>query len=169
MAANILNVSYQNTIRLLIGCLCTKLSQFPTMINDEDQRILETFVTTMYDRSSASTGVNAARLDLFARKQRPYEAIPPILAALVYHTKRAIYQASCICDQSTFHQMEIESPADCGWEKQGDYWQVIWTTLPAITNSCQQLTKCGCDCHGRCKCYRSGLPCTALGSCTYDN
>ena len=46
------------------------------MINDEDQRILETFVTTMYDRSSASTGVNAARLDLFARKQRPYAAIP---------------------------------------------------------------------------------------------
>ena len=29
-----------------------KLSQFPTMINDEDQRIHETFVTTMYDRSS---------------------------------------------------------------------------------------------------------------------
>ena len=59
------------------------------MINDEDQRILETFVKTMYDRSSASTGVYAARLDLFARKQRPYEAIPPTQSALVYHTKRA--------------------------------------------------------------------------------
>ena len=41
-------------------------------------------------------GVDYARLDMFARKQRPYEAIPPTLGALLQHTKRAAYQAGCI-------------------------------------------------------------------------
>ena len=43
------------------------------------------------------------------------------------------------------------------------------TTLPHIAASCQELTKCGCkaECHGRCKCYRLGLNCTALCSCTF--
>ena len=71
-----------------------KLSQYPTVLNDKDERILETFVTTLCDRSSDSTRVNAARLELVARKQRQYEAIPPTQAVLMQHTKRAIYQAS---------------------------------------------------------------------------
>ena len=55
----------------------------------------------MYDRSSTATGVDAARLDMFARKQRAYEAIPPTRAALFEHTKRAAYEAGCILSQST--------------------------------------------------------------------
>ena len=47
----------------------------------------------MYDRSSTLSRVNEARLDLFARKQRPYDAIPPTQGALLQCAKRACYAA----------------------------------------------------------------------------
>ena len=50
----------------------------------------------MHDRSSTADGVDEARLDLFARKQKPYEAVPPTRAALIQHTKHAAYQAGCV-------------------------------------------------------------------------
>ena len=144
-----------------------KLSHYPPMVEDDDLEILEKFVVTMYDRSSTAAGVDAARLELFARKQRPYEAIPPTQAALLQHAKRAAYQAGCIWSQSTVRQPETPTPADWGWKQQGNLWQVCWTTLPPIASSCQELTKCGCktECRGRCKCYRLSLTCTALCSC----
>ena len=112
--------------------------------------------------------VNDARLDLFARKQRSYKAIPPTQSALLQHTKRAAYQAGCVWSQATVCWPEAQSPANWGWIKHDQVWKIFWTTLPHIAASCQELTKCGCkaECHGRCKCYRLGLNCTALCSCT---
>ena len=69
----------------------TKLSTHPSVIGDEEQKVLEQFIITMYDRSSEATDIDAVRLDMFARKQRSYETIPPTKAALVQHTKRAAY------------------------------------------------------------------------------
>ena len=62
-----------------------KLSQYSPTVGNEDLKVLEKFVVTMYDRSSTAVGIDEARLDLFARKQRPYEAIPPTCAALIQH------------------------------------------------------------------------------------
>ena len=59
----------------------TKLSSYPTQVEEEDTGRLEKFVVTMYDRSSSTDAVDDARLELFARKQRSYEAIPPTRAA----------------------------------------------------------------------------------------
>jgi len=148
-----------------------KLGQYPPTVEDEDRGILEKFIITMYDRSSTAGGIDEARLDMFARKQRSYEAIPPTRAALIEHAKRAAYQAGCIWGQATVCQMETQNPGDWGWKKQDDMWQIFWTTLSPIAQSCQQLTKCGCktECRGRCKCYRFGLPCTALCSCNCEN
>lgn len=142
-------------------------SKYPPTIDDDDLEILEKFVVIMYDRSSTVVHVDEARLEMFARKQRPYGAIPPTRAVLLQHAKRAAYQAGCIWSQSTLCQPETPSPADWGWIKSGDTWKVLWTTLPPIAESCQQLTKCGCksECHGWCKCYRFGLNCTGLCSC----
>ena len=121
----------------------------------------------MYDRSSTTTCVNNARVDMFARKQRPYQAIPPTRSALLQHVKRAAYRTGSVWSQSTLRQPQTQSPTDWGWANIGDLWNVVWTTLPPIVESCQQLTKCGfkSDCHGRCTCYRLGLFCTALYSC----
>ena len=111
--------------------------------------------------------INDARLDLFARKQRSYDSISPTRGALVEHTKRAMYMAGCIWGQSVSCSMEIKSPGEFGWIKKGDSWQIFWTKLAPIAESCEQLTKCGCkaECSGRCKCCKLSLPCTALCSC----
>ena len=145
----------------------TRLSQYPPTVDDDDLTTLEKFVVMMYDRSNTARGVDDARLDMFARKQRPYEAIPPTRAALHQHVKLATYQAGYIWSQSLVRQPETQSPADWGWTKTGDRWQIFWTTPPLIAESCQQLTKCGCktECCGRCKCHRFGLSCTTLCSC----
>ena len=60
----------------------SNLGQFPTEVTYTDLKTLERFVFLMYDRSSAVTGVDEARLHVFARKQRPYVSIPPTQAAL---------------------------------------------------------------------------------------
>lgn len=148
----------------------TNLSQHPTSVSDLDLQHLERFVVLMYDRSSAATGVDEARLDLFARKQRPYNSIPPTQAALREHAKRAAYQAGIIWGQATISKPDTSSPADWGWTQRGETWQICWSTLPPIAASCQQLTKCSSKkgCNQRCKCFRSGLPCTALCSCICD-
>lgn len=122
----------------------SKLSQYLPVVDDEDLKSLEKFVVMMYDRSSTAEGIDDARLDMFARKQRPYEAIPPTQSALKQHVKHAAYQAGCIWSQSTVRQPEIQTPANWGWTKKGDLWQIIWTELPPIAESCQQLTKSGC-------------------------
>jgi len=71
----------------------SKLSQYPPTIHDSDMKTLENFVVMMYDRSSTADGADDARLDMFSRKQRPYEAIPPTRDALFQHIKCATYQA----------------------------------------------------------------------------
>ena len=152
------------------GCLSDFCSSKPysTEVSDRDMSILEKFVVAMYDRSSTFTTVNDARLDLFARKQRSYQAIPPTRASLEKHAQRAAYQAGLIWGQATKTNPDIPCPERWGWRKEADQWKINWTDLPPVASSCQELTKCGCKkgCCGRCKCYRSGLVCTRLCSCS---
>ena len=72
-----------------------RLSQYPPTVNDNEMDILEKCVVIVY-RPSTATRVNNARLDVFARMQRPYRAIPPTRSALLQHVKRAAYQAGCV-------------------------------------------------------------------------
>ncbi len=151
-----------------VSATFTRLSQCPTAVEEEDLQVLERFVVVMYDRSSAATGVNDARLNLFARKQRPYDGIPPTKAALKEHAKRAAYQAGIIWGQATLPQPDVGTPANWGWVQKGEAWQVCWTTLPPIVKSCQELAKCSCNknCSSqKCKCFKFSLVCTPLCSC----
>ena len=79
----------------------SNLSQFPTEVTDTYLKTAERFVLLVYDRSSAATGVDEARLHMFARKQLPYDSIPPTQAVLREHATRAAYQVSVIWGQST--------------------------------------------------------------------
>ena len=148
-----------------------KLSNCPAEVSDDDLQKLEEFVVIMSNRSRPVTGVDQARLDLFARKQRPYDAIPPTSAALKEHAKRAAYQAGVIWGQATIRNPEFISPANWGWTQKGKMLQVCSTTLPPIAASCQELTKCSCKkgCSRRCKCSRSGLSWTGLCSCVCEH
>lgn len=143
-----------------------RLSKCPSAVEDSDLQALERFVVLMYDRSSDVTTVNEARLDLFARKQRQYDLIPPTQAALKEHAKRASYEAGYVWGQALKRHPQMPSPSDWGWVKKDEEWKVFWTPLPPITESCWELTKCGCNkaCTGRCKCFRYGLSCTCLCS-----
>ena len=104
----------------VVSDVFARLSQYPPTVNDNEMDIMEKFVVIMYDMSSTATGVNNARLDMFALKQRPYQAIPPTRSALRQHVKLAAYQAGCVWRQSILRQPETQSPADWGWAKNGD-------------------------------------------------
>ena len=54
---------------------------------------IERFVVLLYDRSSECENTNQARRELFTRKDRPIEALPPTPAALLQHTLRSAFQA----------------------------------------------------------------------------
>ena len=62
-----------------------KLSKYPPTIADGVLDILEKFVVTMYDKHSNTNKVDKARLQLFAKKQRSFDSIPPTSASLGQH------------------------------------------------------------------------------------
>ena len=148
------------------------MSCYPTDVEEDDTVMLKKFVVTMYDRSSSTVAVDNARLELSARKQRSYDAIPPTRAALVQHIRRATSSEArleaCIWSRALVCQPEEDSPAEWGWKQERDCWSILWSALPPVAESCKQLTKCQCktQCRGRCKCYKFGLSCTAMCSCT---
>ena len=71
-----------------------QLSENPTFVALQNATpLLERFVVLMYDRTSSCTRVNEARKDLFTRKGRFIELIPPTSNALLHHMKRSVFQA----------------------------------------------------------------------------
>ncbi len=54
-----------------VSATFAKLSHKPSEIEESDLQTLEKYIVLMYDRSSTTSSVDEARLDLFARKQRP--------------------------------------------------------------------------------------------------
>ncbi|VDI46183.1 Hypothetical predicted protein [Mytilus galloprovincialis] len=132
--------------------------------------LIEAFVVVMYDRTTTTFDINESRLELFARKQRQYDTIPPTRAALLENTTRATYQGGHVWGHAVIHDQHLPSPGDWGWVKGNadGMWIPYWTQLAAIAASCQELNKCGCKqtCSGRCKCYKAGLTCTTLCSCS---
>ena len=76
---------------------------------------LEQFVILMYDRTSSQELVNQACKELFTQKGRAIDGLPPTLAALVQHTKRAAYQAGHCWGPMMVAAPELPSPSDWGW------------------------------------------------------
>ena len=117
----------------------TRLSHCPTGLNDADLQKLETFVVFMYERPSASSGVDKSRLELMIQFHQ-------FRAALKEHAKRAAYQAGIIWGQTIVSNPETSNRANWGWTQTGETLQI---TLPPITTSCRELTKCsgkkGCN------------------------
>ena len=97
-------------------------------IGDSVLSVLERFVVLLYDRTSDQMGVNEARKNLFTQKSRSLENLPPTLAALVQHIKRASYQANS-WNKALCLNPNLPSPMDWGWQKNGAVWQPLWTNL----------------------------------------
>lgn len=143
------------------------LSSSPTLRDvDTSFEVIERFVVLLYDKSSTLSDVNSLRKELFAKKGRSIEGIPPTSAALKQHFLRAVYQGGLVWGQSILKAPDIESPELWGWKKDTT-WSPLWTTLPQAKDSCYELIQCGCKkgCRGRCKCLKANLQCTALCNC----
>ena len=129
---------------------------------------LERYVVLMYDRTSSDECVNKSRKELFTKKNRPLDGLPPTQAALIQHTKRAAYQAGHCWGQAMIATPELPSPSDWGWKKKSEGgWEIFWTTIPEANVACRELLHCGCKkgCRGHCKCRNAALKCTALCQC----
>lgn len=129
--------------------------------------VIERFVVLLYDRTSDQESVNTCRKQLFARKNRLMETIPPTCDALMQHVKRACYQSSFIWNKSLLANPAIPSPGDWGWQLVKDKWSPVWMTIPQASTVCTELLKCGCKkgCSGNCKCAKAFMKCTALCYC----
>lgn len=146
--------------------------EFAKLTNEPDQldtamHVIERYVVLLYDRTSPRLKVNEARLDLFARKGRDITNIPPTQSALLFHTKRAVYQAG-YCWGSSEAMITLPKPEGWGWKEgiQGK-WEPVWTDLPEATKACRELLRCGCvkGCRSSCTCTKAALACTALCKC----
>lgn len=145
-----------------------ELSQSPEQESVEKHLpVIEQFVVLMYDKSTKCRNVNAARRELFTKRGRTIDAIPPTHAALKQHVKRAVFQAGHVWGNSLKKIQELPCRSNWGWTKSSGSWKPFWTTLPDVSKSCQQLIKCKCNgsCKGSCKCKQRNLKCTALCRC----
>ena len=120
------------------------LGNTPSVVDDSCMASLERFVVLLYDRTSAQTEVNGARKQLFVKKGRQFDAIPPTRAALLEHSKRAVLQVGYIWGQALIPSPTMPNPQDWGWTLDGGLWRPYWTTLPDVMGSCQELVRCGC-------------------------
>ncbi|XP_071958245.1 uncharacterized protein [Antedon mediterranea] len=140
-------------------------------VNSSQFQLLEEFTCHLYDKTSTLRSVTKLRQDLFSRKARTMDNIPPTQDALLQHSNRSIYQAS-IWTTSLQPQQNAPSPEDFGWTKTGSTWTPVWTILPEASKACRELLKCGCKklpfCSGNCKCcsavHWSCYPCR--GTCS---
>ena len=74
--------------------------------------LLERFVVLLYDRTSGLETVNEACKQLFAQKGQSVDSLPLTKAALIEHTKRAIYQAGHCWGQMTVNAPVLPSPGN---------------------------------------------------------
>lgn len=143
------------------------LSCGPVELPDEDVAVLERFTILLYDRTSDLTDIDEARKEMFTKKGRAMESIPPTRGALIQHIKRAVYQGGHCWGQATAVAQKLPPPDDWGWVNPPT-WKPLWTTLPEASISSRELISCGCKkgCAGRCKCKKAALKCTALCQCS---
>ena len=80
----------------LTGCL-EKISYRPFQQQVEQAMpVIGRFVILVYDRISDCSAVNEARKDLFTRKGRSIESVPPTQHSLINHLERAVLQGSYV-------------------------------------------------------------------------
>ena len=121
-------------------------------IVDDSLDTLERFVDLLYDRTSNHEHhVNDARKQLFAKKGRAIDALPPTREALRQHIRRTAYQAGYCWGQMMVAAAELPPPSEWWWMKSDTGWD-----------------RCGCKkgCRGQCKCRKAALQCTALCHCS---
>ncbi|KAK3732423.1 hypothetical protein QZH41_018359, partial [Actinostola sp. cb2023] len=130
-----------------------EIATAPDELSNNCTQTIERFVVLLYDRGSQLSSVDDARQQLFCKRSRSLDRIPPTSAALRQHLLRAAYQGGHVWSQVHVALPELPSPSEWGWEKD-EFWRPVWTTLPQAQQSCYELIHCSCKkaCRGLCKC-----------------
>ena len=102
--------------------------------------MLEQFVVLVYDQTSNSLDVNSCRRDLFVKKGRAMEVLPPTCAALPQPC--ASYQARYVWRQSLDQLQQLPSLEDWGWKMVGETYFLHWTDLAEVAIAIRELIKC---------------------------
>ena len=78
--------------------------------------------------TSSLSSANEAREELFCRKNRSIDDIPPTQNALLQHTQRAMNQAGIWTTSTQVHQVVLS----LGWSKSptAESWVPVWITIP---------------------------------------
>lgn len=129
--------------------------------------VLERFVIIMYDITSDCIDLDTSRRQLFTKKCRPLESLPPTADAFVQHVLRTTLQAIQCWSHCFVKQTPVLYPEKWGWLKEDDKWIPFWGKLPEASKICNELLRCSCKkgCVARCKCVKAKLQCTALCQC----
>ena len=141
----------------------------PDNITEEVLSTIERFTVLLYNRTSMLSSVDAARMELFVKKGRGMEDIPPTKDARMLHFKRSVFQGAYCWGTALQLAPELPSPSSWGWSNLGQ-WYPVWTTIPEASQATRELLRCGCQkgCRKACRCVRAALKCTALCHCGGD-
>ena len=93
-----------------------ELTKMHGNLTEKAQSQIERFVILMYDRTSDVLEINKARKELFTKKSRSLENLPPTQAAVKEHTKRASLQGQSRIKATELDQ-PLPNPGDFGWSK----------------------------------------------------
>ncbi|XP_052128250.1 uncharacterized protein LOC113206436 [Frankliniella occidentalis] len=138
-------------------------------VGEVHERVLskfEQFLVLLYKKKEKTC--NEARRILFGKVSSP-ELLPPTSDAARLHILRTTYQAG-VWLSAHIARPNLPDPCQYGWRLEENYIP-IYTSLPAVPESCKQLLSCGCKsgCNtGLCKCKREGEVCTMLCRCQAD-
>jgi len=137
-------------------------------IDDATISVVERFVIIMYDRTSDCSDLNSARKQLFTKKSKTLESLPPTSNAFLQHIRRAVYQSAHAWEMCLNKQPILPDPALWGWTKDGTRWVPLWMTIPEVSQICSEIIHCSCKkgcLSTRCKCAKANLVCTGLCQC----
>ena len=91
------------------------LSTGPSLIKDIDTTVLERFTILLYNRTSTIVNIDEARGELFTKKGRAMDALPPTKAAFVQYIRRAVYQGGHCWGKMLHVCLDMPTPENWGW------------------------------------------------------
>ena len=126
-------------------------------------------VESFFSAAFGSKHVNAdeARYDIFFKKFKKTDDLPPAKDSLSQHVKRANYQ-TLIWKSALEHNASFGIPIGHGWEKDGETLIPKLMTKAYAPKSLLVVVSCNCiklECRGRFSCQKEGLPCIDSYGC----
>lgn len=142
------------------------MSNIQCQLRENSMVLIERFVVLLYFWAIELSNINEANQQVFFRKSKSLESIPPTEAASKQHTLKAAFQGVYVLSQS----LEKDSAFEWEWDAACSRWAQNWITFQQAHDMCYEMIYCKYNksCRGLCKCSKTQLKCTALCSCEGD-